>query len=150
LTVFADDPLTFAKDGFNEDEKMFFRIFSPEKQFESPAEFVFDESSGLNSGWFVNEGISIVSGLKTTSTGPSGFVTLLPEIYPNPTSGWVTVSNIQENTNLVLFDVHGQEVYQVKNASNLSKINLEGFPKGVYMLKMINLGGAYSAKIVVK
>ena len=150
VTVFADDPLTFVKDGFYAGEKLFFRILNPETQLETLVDFKFDESSGLNSGFFVNEGVSVVSGIRNTSTTVFNQTDIQPEIYPNPTCGWVTVSNIQKNTSLIVFDVHGREVYEVKNADNLLKFNLEGYPKGVYMIKMINGNNVYSARIVVK
>jgi len=148
ITVFADDPFTIEKEGFSTNEKMFFRIFNPENQSHTQVEFAFDESSGLNGGLFVNLGVSVVSGIQQSSTGQFIPTDIQPEIYPNPTDGWVILRNIHENTSLFLLDINGREVYNERNVSHPFKINLEVFPKGIYLLHITSASKVYWLRIV--
>jgi hypothetical protein len=150
ITVFADDPVTYVKDGFYPEEQMFFRIFNSSKYQETRVCFEFDKSYNSHDGLFLNEGLSLVSSLKAGTTGTSEFAGYQPEVFPNPTTGWATVSGIPANATLYLLDMQGQVILQNNNCTNKQQLNLEGLAKGVYMLKVVNSKSVYSLKVVVK
>lgn len=70
-------------------------------------------------------------------------------VYPNPTSGQVTVKiNFQESGNLEfrLFNSMGENIYSrqsdAKTGNELYNIDLKSFPTGVYFLEVIFQGNS--------
>ncbi|MBI9035385.1 MAG: T9SS type A sorting domain-containing protein [Bacteroidales bacterium] len=61
--------------------------------------------------------------------------TELISIYPNPTSGGVFITNI-ENATVQVYNMVGAVVLCEKNVNNF--INLKGLPKGTYLVKIEN------------
>lgn len=58
-------------------------------------------------------------------------------VAPNPTSGILTVSGVNSSVQLKLFSVVGQEIRSARS----NRINLEGLPAAVYVLKVYDASG---------
>ena len=71
------------------------------------------------------------------------------KLYPNPSNGIVRVKT-DVDTDIVILDMTGKEVYKVKNAVNDQTINLTSLQKGVYVAKINNVNGELNQKIVIK
>lgn len=56
-------------------------------------------------------------------------------IFPNPSKGVFTVSNLNEESTIVVFDVLGKKIYEQKIVNNAS-ITLNNVAKGVYFAKI--------------
>lgn len=69
------------------------------------------------------------------------------KIYPNPTSGIVTVNTQRKLDILSVIDISGQEVIHLKNPKKTTKINLSEFPTGIYFVKIIYDGQPNMFKI---
>ena len=72
-------------------------------------------------------------------------------IYPNPTTGKVTVSNIQSPINgIEVYDVYGKLLNRVE--PNLNEVNLDitDFASGVYFLRIETEKGVANKRIVKK
>ena len=63
-------------------------------------------------------------------------------VYPNPTSGVITVNNISQTNELVLYDVTGLllKTIRVQPQQTQVRINLENYNSGIYFLKYIEDG----------
>jgi hypothetical protein len=73
-------------------------------------------------------------------------------IYPNPTSGLVTISSSQTIANIEVFDVTGKAVYTQKNNKHQSnlEIDLSALSNGIYFINsQTNFGGISKSKLVV-
>lgn len=89
--------------------------------------------------------------VKTDSLGVSTGITLLHEtvqsevrVYPNPNNGQFTMSlsNINENCNILIYNVLGEKVYSQSNIVNYPlSINLSSQPQGVYLYRVITENG---------
>ena len=67
-------------------------------------------------------------------------------IYPNPTSDYLTLSNLQPNTVLSVFSLDGKNMYQNKNSiNNTITLAVNEWSKGAYIVRIQN--GSY---IIVK
>lgn len=54
------------------------------------------------------------------------------EVYPNPSSGMVTVKNASEGASFEVLDMLGKVAYKAPMSAASQKVNLSGLPDGVY------------------
>lgn len=54
------------------------------------------------------------------------------EVYPNPSSGMVTVKNASEGASFEVLDMLGKVAYKAPVSAASQKVNLSGLPDGVY------------------
>ncbi len=71
-------------------------------------------------------------------------------VYPNPTNSLVTISNIPENASLILTNMQGQVILNVKNDSSQFKIDLSGYPNGMYIITVRYDGELITQRIIKK
>lgn len=68
------------------------------------------------------------------------------ELYPNPTDGKFNIRNIDLNKILV-FDANGKMIKELKPQPT---IDLSGFPKGIYILKLVADKETFVEKVILK
>lgn len=67
-------------------------------------------------------------------------------VYPNPTTGNITIEGVETGAPVELFDLSGRHLMTITNTPSIDLSNLE---PGVYVLKAINKSGlSYQGKIV--
>ncbi len=73
-------------------------------------------------------------------------------IYPNPTKGVFTVNvkGVDNNTTLSILDVLGKQVVHQAITSSTTSINLSGYNKGVYFVKIQSDKGNVIKKVVIE
>jgi len=88
---------------------------------------------------------SILVGVKGNNDGQGGM-----RIYPNPVRNTLTVETLQSvgNSTLSIFNVNGQEVLIQKVVSAKTKLDISGFAKGVYTIRLVNNDKVEVRKIV--
>jgi hypothetical protein len=69
-------------------------------------------------------------------------------LYPNPTSDVLTVSNV-ENATIEIYNILGQVMTIKTNISNQETIDVSGYAAGAYMAKISNAGVTTTKKFVV-
>ena len=69
-------------------------------------------------------------------------------IYPNPSSGAITITAPQETGKVFLFDTLGREVYK-DNFQSGSPI-IHNLPSGVYIVKVMTSATATTRKLIVR
>ena len=72
------------------------------------------------------------------------------ELFPNPVSEMMTIKNTGNYSELVIYKIDGQEIYKTKLTQNLWKMNIAGFNKGLYFIKLSNNSGSVVAKKFIK
>jgi tRNA splicing ligase len=70
------------------------------------------------------------------------------EVYPNPVTDILNISNNENITNVSVFNLLGQEVFSKTAATNISQIDLSNLSSGAYMVKVATDGFVKTIKIV--
>lgn len=61
-----------------------------------------------------------------------------PLIYPNPSNGKFTFSDIEKGSTIEVFDISGKLIYETNTKETATVIDLEGKEKGVYTYRITN------------
>jgi hypothetical protein len=148
ITVFGDDPTTGNTDGFLPNQWISFRAYRPatDEIFELAPEY--DASIG-ETGYFIANGLSVISGLKAAATGVENAVQNQIRIYPNPTNGVVNVEGIPANSKVEITDAGGQVVYRSNTGGNQS-IDFSNRAGGLYTIRIISEKFTAIRKIMVE
>lgn len=62
------------------------------------------------------------------------------QIFPNPTNGLVTIEGVNQNT-ISIYDLMGHEIMKLETVNNTLVIDMTGFNKGVYLVKVAQDAG---------
>jgi hypothetical protein len=72
------------------------------------------------------------------------------EVYPNPARAYVTLANLPQGVKRVqLFDLRGQRVIDRQTTAVTETIQLSGFAKGAYMLRIISGAVTETRRIII-
>ena len=71
-------------------------------------------------------------------------------IYPNPTTGNVTVESNAINADITVFDMFGKQLMTSKVASERTELNFSTFAPGVYVVRIANATATTTVKVVKK
>ena len=69
-------------------------------------------------------------------------------IYPNPTTGIVTVASNAIGADLTVFDMFGKQLLNTKVAAASTELDLSSFTAGIYMVRIASATGTTTIKIV--
>ena len=74
--------------------------------------------------------------------------TIHANIYPNPTTGHVTVESNAINADITVFDMFGKLLMTSKVASERTELNFSNFAPGVYVVRIANATAMTTIKVV--
>ena len=57
------------------------------------------------------------------------------KLYPNPTSGLITIQSNETMDEIVIYNMFGQEMQKIDQAGTQTQVSLENLPLGVYIVK---------------
>lgn len=152
LTAFADDPLTQDKEGFLAGEPLSFKKYAPDSKEETTIKVIFDQEFPDAEGVFTPDGLSVVKEvlLEPETTGQDKADHQL-NIYPNPTSGLFTVSDVSDATQLVITDAKGIQIMNVSTTCKKQiEIDLSGQQQGIYFISVLFPDKTLVKKVVLK
>ena len=69
-------------------------------------------------------------------------------IFPNPTTGILSISGITEAANVALYNIQGKLLKEYSQISNNNSIDISDFSAGLYFLKVQNEGGFKTFKVI--
>jgi hypothetical protein len=76
---------------------------------------------------------------------------ILPNLFPNPTNGIFTISNLKPNAVIEIIDITGRIVFKTQTKNENITIHLNDVEKGIYVYKIIDKQGfVQSGKVVVQ
>ena len=101
--------------------------------------------------------LTIISSDDTNSSLKKGYIQVTPNIYPNPSSGKMTISFGKENTNLenvqiLAYDICGREInFFAQQSADGSAIiiDLSQQTRGMYLIRIVAEGKAQLEKVIV-
>ncbi|MAE07765.1 MAG: hypothetical protein CL661_03270 [Bacteroidetes bacterium] len=74
------------------------------------------------------------------------------KVFPNPTSQYFSISNQEidndPNAKLKIYNVYGLEMLNKTGVD--SKVNISGFPAGIYIVRVVSKNKHYTAKLLIK
>jgi hypothetical protein len=71
-------------------------------------------------------------------------------IYPNPTSGNLTLSGIPAGSKILIRSILGQNIFETFVSNDNLQLSLEGQPAGIYFILISNDSGLACFKLIVK
>ena len=87
--------------------------------------------------------------ISTVGTGLIESVSLY--VYPNPVANMLTVDNCSSYETIAVIDITGKVQQTVETCGESSiELNMEGYPMGVYFLKLIGAEGQSEVVRIVK
>lgn len=150
LTVYGEDMLTPENDGMAEGEHIYFKVFKT-NQGESMDVYVdFDGSYALSDGTFADNGLSVVSSLKESSSGISEVGKAGFEIFPNPAGSYINiVAGSEGDYQLKIQHMNGQLVMS-KVLNGDTRIDVSGLSRGVYFAEISGQQSKTISKLILK
>lgn len=76
--------------------------------------------------------------------------TIEPKIYPNPSSGTFTISQMNSGSRVQIINQLGQTVIEFETSTTYEKVDMSGHPKGIYVAKILSGTDYRMIKILVK
>ena len=155
LVAYADDQTTQAKDGFAEDEPMYFKVYAQATGQTSIVNVNWDPSMP-NTNSFAANGRS---GILKFSTGALAIDKLMMEniqIHPNPNKGMfdIQIPNCPGELTIEITNASGMTIHTEKlntAQSNISHpINLSHVPAGIYFVRISNGNSIAMKKVVIQ
>lgn len=69
-------------------------------------------------------------------------------VFPNPVGDMVYLMN-DEPLHIVVYDMHGRQVFQSVKGQRIKQIDVSSFPQGCYLLKGVNEGQqVYTTRVI--
>ncbi|WP_304502770.1 S8 family serine peptidase [Cesiribacter sp. SM1] len=84
--------------------------------------------------------------------GLSGSIDRL-QVYPNPTNGEVNLQmpeNLQQNASITVLSASGKQLTQQPVSANTTQISLEAYPKGMYLIRLVNGRQVWQSRVVLQ
>jgi uncharacterized repeat protein (TIGR02543 family) len=69
-------------------------------------------------------------------------------LYPNPATTTLNLGNLPQNSEISIFSMDGKLMKQQNTTTSESAIDIEGFPKGMYLLKVNSKEGSILQKFI--
>ncbi len=143
--VNASQPwVTFNKTSGNGNDMLNVNVTENPTSIQRTATATFTAGSNIKTVTIIQDATVGINELNTTSNHIT--------IYPNPTSGIVTISSSQTIANIEVFDVTGKLVYnqQTNNHQTNLEVNLSALSNGIYFINAQNkFGGISKSKLVI-
>jgi len=150
ISAFADDPFTPEKDGFENDDQMFFKVFSPKSNEVLAVEAIFD-SKMPNNAFYAANGISTITGFKNSTLGVNSSYISNIRLYPNPTNGIVNINGITNCIKMEILSCSGEIVKSIIPANDDQiKLNLTDLPAGIYHVKIVSENSIVVQKLIIQ
>jgi hypothetical protein len=150
LTVFGDDPTTSQTEGLQDGEEILFRLYSMMENEALDLQITLDGNYVHHDGVFADNGLSVVSSLKVSSTGLSESDHAVFEIFPNPAGNQVNIKmNDNETYLLSLQNINGQQVLSM-SFTDAAKLDVAHLGRGVYFVEIIGKDTRSINKLVLK
>ncbi|HEX8548713.1 MAG TPA: T9SS type A sorting domain-containing protein, partial [Cytophagaceae bacterium] len=70
--------------------------------------------------------------------------------YPNPSTGYVTVSSSVLEGNIEFYTIAGVPVYSTRLTMNTTTLDLQGMQPGLYIVKVLHANGTSVGKLVLE
>ena len=137
LLAMGDDPSTESIDGFEESENMTFKLYRPSTGETFDVAFTYDANYPSYDNKFEVYGVSKVAGMTTTLTSLNELVAdRSVNVYPNPANQVINIASGYDLRKVTLINYVGQTIFAQVVDGNDFQINVSGFVKGMYFVRI--------------
>ena len=147
LTAYADDPTTDALDGMLEGETLQIKIFRDNETID--AQPVYSKNMPDHSGSYVINGLTMIDSFKAGPTSIGDAETASFAVYPNPTTGIITIDGISSTTRVMVTNTQGQIISNI-SIETAHQLDLSAQPSGLYFVKLMSDQGTKIVKLIVR
>gem|GEM_PF-970536 len=153
LIVFANDPLTSVKDGFDPGEIMIFKLIDPVSKEEFSISPTYDASLPSANGTYAENGMSAIMSIASTGIETIQGSYISVSVYPNPSTGVFRLKTLTgfetpSEFKWEISNTQGSIIATGNDEKNDFTIDISTHPKGIYYLK-ITKGGLQTVKKLV-
>lgn len=135
LTAYGNDPATPQKDGFDLDENMNWKVFFNQFQTSFPLTVSYSSQMPHHDGSFKMMGLSMLESIELGTTSVSEFAGLQSAtLFPNPSTGKVTLSGLNGGERITVFDTNGRTMLTFLSGSEIVQFNIER--AGLYIVEI--------------
>ena len=140
MSVFGDDAVTEKKDGFEENEPIYFKIYHSKTGEENSLNVVFDQSMPNTNQIFINNGLSAITSIEESSTSLNDqFSESNILVIPNPARNEFTLDlrkKIGNPGELTIYKIDGRIIGHIDLKSQQTEVNISNYEPGVYLLEI--------------
>jgi len=154
MIAFGNDETTPDIDGFEDGEMLQFKVYRPAENLEINLNVEF-EPALPQQGIFTSQGMSAAKSLILDKVGLEEVGNIKTNIFPNPSGGvfTLTMSSWPSNLQIQLMDASGQRIKTFKPGTNINgsayAFDMSDLPKGIYFLKLVDVGYLEVKKLVI-
>ena len=149
ITCFGDDVTTLEKEGFAEGDQLFFRAWKANSGETIELQPEFDPGYSAADGRFAENGISVVNTLQITSAGMQHVEGQI-RVYPNPATDRIHIVNpTGQNCTVTISGLRGKKFAKME-CSDMIQLNMAGYPRGVYLMKVSANDFNITKKLILK
>jgi hypothetical protein len=142
---YIDNTVLYEKSGIISWQKQIFPISAGQHVFKWEYEKDNSSSSGSDAVWIDNIKLPIqgkVSSIENVIKNKDNII-----VYPNPAKDIITISNLENNSTISIFDAVGRLYYTSNNL--IKNINVSSYPNGVYYLSIKSNNKISTKKIII-
>jgi hypothetical protein len=147
LAAYADDPTTNATDGMLEGETLQIKIFRDSETIDMQP--VYNQSMPDHSGFYVINGLTMIDSFKAGATSIGDVTSTTFAVYPNPTTGIITIDGISSTTRVMVTNTQGQIISNISIETS-HQLDLSSQPAGLYFVKLVSDQGTKTVKLIVR
>jgi predicted secreted protein len=103
------------------------------------------DEDAISEGYIIYKGIP--APLDATANSINETSKFQINVYPNPTTDFVNVTNAKGSI-ISVYNLIGQEVYSIESISDIQEVNVSNLPSGAYILRVANGNETISKQIM--
>lgn len=112
VRAYGDDPETSVKEGFTQNEPIYWKIYKDETAEDFPLQVGYNPDMPQHDGTFSHLGLSELNSMEMVITGlESSGQRIGLSVFPNPSSGMITITGLENGDEINVLDAQGRVVY---------------------------------------
>jgi hypothetical protein len=101
------------------------------------------DANGCENSSTITQSVSLCTGISATQSIDASF-----NIYPNPSNGLFTITGVELNTTITIYNAIGELVKSTQSISTNPTIDLSDYSNGIYFIKIKNSNGEAIHKLI--
>jgi hypothetical protein len=150
LTAYGDDPATPQKEGFEPNETIQWKIFFDNTQTSYPLEVEYSAQMPHHNGTFQMLGLSMIETIEMGTVSVDEVETLAQttSLFPNPSTGNVTLSGLSGGERITVFDTNGRNLLTFLSGNEIVQFNIER--AGLYIVEIKGEREVIRQKLIIR
>lgn len=150
LTAYGNDPATPQKDGFDLNETIKWKIFFNNTQTSYPLTVEYSAEMPHHNGTFQMMGLSMIESMElgTVSVEEVESLVRTASLFPNPSTGNVTLSGLNGGERITVYDTNGRMVMTYLANNPMTQFSIER--AGLYIVEIKGERNVIRKKLIIR